>query len=104
MSGLDDAEIARRYPRTEQRRARWFAEPPMGPHVLWLAEHLSQEMELKAGMRVLDLGCGRAISGMFLAEEFGVEVRAADLWIRPMVNWPRIEAAGLGGRVFPLHG
>ena len=40
---------------------------------------------------------------MFLAEECGVEAWAADLWIPPTENWRRIQAAGLGGRVFPLH-
>ena len=40
---------------------------------------------------------------MFLAEEFGVEAWAADLWIPPTENWRRIDAAGLGGHVFPLH-
>ncbi len=43
----------------------------MGPNVLWLTEALSQVMELKRGMRVLDMGCGKAVSSIFLAREFG---------------------------------
>jgi SAM-dependent methyltransferase len=74
----------------------------MGPHVLWLAEWLSQRLELKPGMRVLDLGCGRAASSIFLAKEFGVTVWAADLWIRPKENSDRIEHAGLSESVFPI--
>ncbi len=74
----------------------------MGPHVLWLAEWLSQQLELRAGMRVLDLGCGRATSSIFLAKEFGVTVWAADLWIKPTENRVRIEQAGLSDSVFPL--
>lgn len=53
----------------------------MGPNVLWLTEFLGQAMELQPGMRVLDMGCGRALSSIFLAKEFGVQVWAADLWI-----------------------
>ena len=34
----------------------------------------------KPGMRVLDLGCGRAMSSIFLRREFGVQVWATDLW------------------------
>lgn len=51
----------------------------MGPNVLWLAEALSQMMDLRPGMRVLDMGCGKAISSIFLAKEFGLEVWATDL-------------------------
>ena len=58
----------------------------MGPHVLWLAESLSEVFEFKPGMRVLDLGCGRAVSSIFLAQEFGVTVWAADYWIKPSEN------------------
>jgi hypothetical protein len=35
---------------------------------------------LVGGMRVLDLGCGRASSSIFLRREFGVQVWATDLW------------------------
>jgi SAM-dependent methyltransferase len=74
----------------------------MGPHVLWLAEWLSQVMDLRQGMRVLDLGCGKASSSMFLAREFGVTVHAADLWIKPGENWQRIQEAGMADKVIPI--
>lgn len=67
----------------------------MGPNVLWLAESLSQVLEFRPGMRVLDLGCGRAVSSIFLAKEFGAQVWAADLWIKPTENLRRIEEAGV---------
>jgi cyclopropane fatty-acyl-phospholipid synthase-like methyltransferase len=54
-------------------------------------------------MRILDLGCGRALSSIFFAREFGAQVWAADLWIKPTENWRRIEEAGLSDQVFPLH-
>jgi cyclopropane fatty-acyl-phospholipid synthase-like methyltransferase len=54
-------------------------------------------------MRVLDLGCGKAKSSIFLAREFGVEVWATDLWIAASENWRRVRDAGLESRVFPLH-
>ena len=75
----------------------------MGPNVLWLTESLADCMDLRPGMRVLDLGCGRAYSSMFLAREFGVQVWAADLWIPPTENFRRVLAEGLEGSVFPLH-
>ncbi len=75
----------------------------MGPNALWLAEALSQVMDLRAGMRVLDMGCGRAISSIFLAREFGVQVWATDLWIGASANWGRIREAGAQASVFPIH-
>ena len=60
-------------------------------------------MDLRPGMRVLDLGCGRAISSIFLAREFSVQVWATDLWINATENLLRIRDAGLNHQVFPLH-
>jgi SAM-dependent methyltransferase len=60
-------------------------------------------MTLKPGMRVLDMGCGRATSSVFLAKEFGVQVWATDLWIAATDNWKRIREAGVEDRVFPIH-
>jgi SAM-dependent methyltransferase len=91
------------FPRSAAYDAQWALENLMGPNVLWLTESLSQAMELKPGMRVLDLGCGKAVSSIFLAKEFGVQVWATDLWIRPAENWQRVCAAGIEELVFPIH-
>lgn len=91
------------FPRAAGYDPVWMLENLMGPNVIWLTEALSQRMTLRPGMRVLDLGCGRAISSIFLAEEFGLEVWAADLWIGPDENWRRIQEAGVADRVYPLH-
>jgi cyclopropane fatty-acyl-phospholipid synthase-like methyltransferase len=108
MSNPTDQELTARlnkprFPRASGYDGRWIVDNLMGPHVLWLAEHLSLALELKPGMRVLDLGCGKAISSIFFAKEFGVHVTAADLWIKPDENARRIEAAGVADRDFPVH-
>ncbi len=92
-----------RYPRAATYDPAWALEHLMGPNVLWLAEALTQVMALKPGQRVLDLGCGTALSSIFLAREFDVQVWATDLWIPATENLARIEAAGVGDRVFPIH-
>lgn len=91
------------FPRSAGYDPAWMRENLMGPNAVWLAEALSQVMTLEPGMRVLDMGCGRAISSIFLAKEFGVQVWAVDLWIEPSDNWARVCAAGVQNRVFPLH-
>jgi SAM-dependent methyltransferase len=51
---------------------------------------------------VLDLGCGTALTSIFLAREFDVEVWPTDLWVKPTENWERIQAAGLADQVHPI--
>ena len=91
------------FPRSSKYEAAWVYANEMGPNALWLTESLCQVMELAPGMRVLDLGCGRAMSSIFLAKEFGANVWATDLWIKPTENWRRISKAGVADRVFPIH-
>jgi cyclopropane fatty-acyl-phospholipid synthase-like methyltransferase len=54
-------------------------------------------------MRVLDLGCGRAASSIFLRREFGVQVWAADLWFSAEENLQRVRDASVEDGVFPIH-
>ncbi len=75
----------------------------MGPNPVWLAEALAEELPVSPGMRVLDLGCGRATTSIFLAKEFGARVWAADLWIAATDNWQRVREAGAADEVFPLN-
>jgi cyclopropane fatty-acyl-phospholipid synthase-like methyltransferase len=91
------------YPRAAAYPAAQMLAAHMGPNVLWLTEALSQVMDLRPGQRVLDLGCGKALSSIFLAKEFNVQVWAADLWIAPEENARRVRAAGLEAQVFPLR-
>ena len=63
--------IADLFPRSQRYDLDWVVANQMGPNVLWLTESLTNVMDLRPGMRVLDLGCGRALSSIFLAKEFG---------------------------------
>ena len=91
------------YPRTARYDADWIAENWMGPHPLWLLEELCGNLDLRPGMKVLDMGCGKGLTSVFLAMEFGVTVFANDLWISASENLARFEAAGVADRVFPIH-
>jgi cyclopropane fatty-acyl-phospholipid synthase-like methyltransferase len=70
---------------------------------LWMTEWLCGALELQPGMRVLDLGCGKACSSIFLHKEFDVEVWAVDLWFSANQNLQRIRDAGVEKHVFPLR-
>ena len=92
-----------RFPRSAKYDPEWVLKGWMGPNVLWLAEWLSEKMEFKPGMRVLDMGCGKALSSVFFAKEFGAQVWANDLWISATENWQRIKEAGMESQVYPIH-
>lgn len=68
-----------------------------------MTEWLAESMQLKPGMRVLDLGCGRALSSIFLHREFGVQVWATDLWFNVTENYQRIRDANAADGVFPIY-
>ncbi len=92
-----------RFPLSSKYDPAWQIANEMGPNALWLTEALCEHMDLRPGMRVLDMGCGKAMSSIFLAKEFGVEVWANDLWISATDNWKRIREAGVEKSVFPIH-
>jgi len=91
------------YPMTEKYDNSWIEKNWMGPNPLWLLEDLCEHLDLKPGMKVLDMGCGKGLTSVFLAKEFGVTVFANDLWISATDNLRRFEEAGVADKVFPIH-
>lgn len=91
------------FPRASAYDPTWVHHNLMGPNSLWLLEALTQVVDFGASRRVLDLGCGSAMTSIFLAREYGFEVWAADLWIEPSANWARVQEAGVAGQVHPLE-
>ena len=100
---IDERLATERFPRSSRYHPDWVIANGMGGNPLWMVEWLTTAMDLKRGMRVLDLGCGRALTSIFLAREFDVQVWATDLWISAGENLDRIRDAGVEDRVFPLH-
>src|SRR5206468_2766944 len=100
----DKRLVSERFPRSSQYHPEWvMASVSGGANSLWMTEWLAAALDLRPGMRVLDLGCGRAMSSIFLRREFGVQVWATDLWFNPSENLQRIRDAGVEDGVFPIH-
>lgn len=87
------------YPRSSRYDPAWLIDLDMGPHPLWLLEDLCRDLDLTAGMRVLDLGSGNGATSVFLAREFGVDVVASDWWVEAATAAAVFEAAGVADRV-----
>ena len=92
-----------RFPLSSKYNPEWIFKNEMGPNVLWLLEWLLEDLKIENGMRILDMGCGKVVSSIFLANEFDVEVWANDLWISATDNWNRICEAGKSKKIFPIH-
>jgi SAM-dependent methyltransferase len=101
---VDTRLVTDRFPRSNRYHPSWLiAGCSSGANPLWLAEWLSAAVDLRPGARVLDLGCGRAMSSIFLRREFGVEVWAVDLWFSASENLRRIRDAGVDDGVYPIR-
>src|SRR5438093_6836347 len=101
---VDERLISDRFPRASGYHPDWVLAGVSGAaNPLWLTEWLAEALDLRPGLRVLDLGCGRAMSSIFLCREFGVQVWATDLWCSAAENLQRIRDAGALDGVFPIH-
>jgi cyclopropane fatty-acyl-phospholipid synthase-like methyltransferase len=93
-----------RFPRASAYNPEWIiAGASGGANPLWLTEWLCEAVRLEPEMRVLDLGCGRAMSSIFLHREFGARVWAADLWFSVEDSLQRVRDAGIDGGVVPVR-
>ena len=83
--------------------AAFVNENMMGPNSMKILEEMAGSLNLGRGKRVLDLGCGKGLTSIFLAKEYDVTVFAADLWIDAIENYRRFQAFGLEDRIIPIH-
>lgn len=91
------------FPKSAKYDARWLVDLDMGPHPLWLLEDLAADLDLRPGMRVLDLGSGLGATSVFLAREYGVRVIAADLWVDPSEAGEVFRKEGVDDRILPMR-
>lgn len=74
-----------------------------GGGALYLAARMVRAMTLRSGEMVLDLGCGKGETSIFLARHFGVRVIALDLWTSATALNDKFEARGYHDRIVPLN-
>src|SRR5690349_1575040 len=93
-----------RFPRASAYHPDWIrSNVSGGANSLWMTEWLTEALDLRPGMRVLDLGAGRGASSVFLHREHGVEVWSVDLWFDVDERSRRFQDAGVGDGVFAIH-
>jgi len=91
------------FPRTAKYDKRWIRENALGENALCQAESLARHLPFISGMRVLELGCGKATSSIFLAREFAVQVWATDSGTSATENFQRAVVLETATHVFPMR-
>ena len=78
----------------------------MGPNSFRLLDELLRRAPFDVRWdRTLDLGCGMALTSVFLANETSAKsVYAFDLWVDATDNLKRIRDLSLEDRIIPIHG
>jgi SAM-dependent methyltransferase len=66
---------------------------------LYLVVRMLRLMDLQPGQKVLDLGCGKGESSVYLAEKFDVQVSALDLWTSADFLTRKFARRGVGSRI-----
>lgn len=96
---MDTLVRADRFPRSSRYAPEWVLSLNRGPHPLWQLEDLLPDLRLRPGDRVLDLGCGKGATSVFLVHELDVDVVATDWWVGEAEINSVVEAAGVRDRV-----
>lgn len=93
-----------KYNKAEKYEFSFIKDLIMGPNPLKLEEELLQNHEIPQGATVLDLGCGRGLTSVFLVKEYGFRVFATDLWISATENKRFFDRMGLSSEeIIPIH-
>lgn len=90
----------------EKYRKYFTKEYLMGPNSFRLLDELIRRSPEDVKFdRTLDLGCGYALTSLFIANETDAKhVYAFDLWISASENYARIRENGLEDKIIPIHG
>lgn len=90
----------------ENYRKYFTKEYLMGPNSFRLLNELIERKPEDVSLdRTLDLGCGTALTSIFIANETSAKnVYAFDLWVPASENYERIKQNNLEEKIIPIHG
>lgn len=100
---INQSELNKLFPKTARYNSEWVKQNSLLHNTLLYTESLCNALDIKEEQRVLDLGCGKAVSSIFLAKEYNVQVWAVDREISPTENYIRIKEMSCENNVFPLQ-
>ena len=76
----------------------------MGPDCTIILNELLEGYENNDEIRILDLGCGKGLTSIYLAEKYkNAEIFAVDLWVEATDNYKFFKEQGYENRIIPLN-
>ena len=75
----------------------------MGPNSVRLLAEMLEKCPIDEGLRILDLGCGKGLTSLFMAKETKAQVYAVDLWVSATENYEQFKKWDVDNSVIPLH-
>lgn len=93
-----------KYNKSEKYNTPFIKSRIMGPNPLKLQEELLTDHRIPNGATVMDLGCGRGLTSVFLVKEYGFRTFAVDLWVGATENknfFDRMELTP--EQIIPIH-
>jgi SAM-dependent methyltransferase len=86
----------------DEKNLALLQETMWGPNAIRQSEELASHFTITKDMRILVLGCGKGLSCLYLAQEFGAEVFAADLYADPTENFALFKSLGVADKIVPM--
>ena len=89
-------------PLSNRYSKEWVNKYSLREHELHNLESLCEILDFRPGMKVLDIGCEKAVSAIYLAREFNIKVWAIDSKVSSSDNFKRVKEMGCEENVFPM--
>jgi SAM-dependent methyltransferase len=86
----------------DEKNLAFLKDTMWGPNAIRQSEELASHFTITKDMRILDLGCGPGLSCLYLVQEYGAEVFAADLLVNPTENHERFQSLGIADKIVPM--
>lgn len=76
----------------------------MGPDCTLIIDELLKGYENENCIKILDLGCGKGLTSIYLSEKYkNAEIFAVDLWVDAKENYIFFKENNLDNRIIPLN-
>lgn len=75
----------------------------LGGGGMYLMAHMLRLLDLQSGQKVLDLGCGKGETSVYMAKHCGVQVRALNLWTSAEFLTRKFADRGVSGQTSAIQ-